>query len=419
MRLRGGGRSWIRKTVKAASKKERQRKKRNIDNTNLRASVKLDPASVPPALLLQTELEHQAEQWLLGGCRPEALPTVEPLKAIEAAKLRLQAMPDKPPRAPRTIKDRQAEEDDAMRVDADDRGDGDDVGSKGSRSIRPGRGLNSAASSRKAAHIKQGPRSNGKRGGMRLRGGAPGDSEDESSSVVSDDSSSVVSSSSSSAFALPVATNLPAKRSTAAEDARTRASEPPPRSPAPPASASTGKQASGIGDLSEELSHLGLGKRTPRAEPAASVNQARADTTTAPKAGRGASAAPTRRSDAIAANEPGEDDSGGFEMASATSSQVSGPSDEDQTGASSSGEEGLSDGSSSERESSADEELSSSTDDDMPDSSLNAYGSEESAGIGGQQPSSKVMCVRRDVCWCACVSVCVFVERESHGIGVQ
>ena len=149
------------------------------------------------------------------------------------------------------------------------------------------------------------------------------------------------------------------------------------------------------------------------------MNQARADTTTAPKAGRGASAAPTRRSDAIAANEPGEDDSGGFEMASATSSQVSGPSDEDQTGASSSGEEGLSDGSSSERESSADEELSSSTDDDMPDSSLNAYGSEESAGIGGQQPSSKVMCVRRDVCWCACVSVCVFVERESHGIGVQ
>ena len=231
MRLRGGGRSWIRKTVKAASKKERQRKKRNIDNTNLRASVKLDPASVPPALLLQTELEHQAEQWLLGGCRPEALPTVEPLKAIEAAKLRLQAMPDKPPRAPRTIKDRQAEEDDAMRVDADDRGDGDDVGSKGSRSIRPGRGLNSAASSRKAAHIKQGPRSNGKRGGMRLRGGAPGDSEDESSSVVSDDSSSVVSSSSSSAFALPVATNLPAKRSTAAEDARTRASEPPPPLP--------------------------------------------------------------------------------------------------------------------------------------------------------------------------------------------
>jgi len=35
MRLRGGGRAWIRKTIKGVRKKEKQRKKRNLDTTNL------------------------------------------------------------------------------------------------------------------------------------------------------------------------------------------------------------------------------------------------------------------------------------------------------------------------------------------------------------------------------------------------
>jgi hypothetical protein len=35
LHLRGGGRSWIKKTIKGVRKKERQRKKRNIENTNL------------------------------------------------------------------------------------------------------------------------------------------------------------------------------------------------------------------------------------------------------------------------------------------------------------------------------------------------------------------------------------------------
>ncbi len=39
LRLRGGGRAWIKKTIKKATKKERQRKKRNIENTNLVSSV--------------------------------------------------------------------------------------------------------------------------------------------------------------------------------------------------------------------------------------------------------------------------------------------------------------------------------------------------------------------------------------------
>ncbi len=40
-RLRGGGRAWIRKTITKERKKETQRKKRNIGNTNLVASVSL------------------------------------------------------------------------------------------------------------------------------------------------------------------------------------------------------------------------------------------------------------------------------------------------------------------------------------------------------------------------------------------
>ena len=41
-RLRGGGRAWIRKTITKERKKETQRKKRNIGNTNLVASVSVD-----------------------------------------------------------------------------------------------------------------------------------------------------------------------------------------------------------------------------------------------------------------------------------------------------------------------------------------------------------------------------------------
>lgn len=53
MRLRGGGRAWIKKAIKQARKKEKQRKKRNIDSTNLRASVHphhLFPPPPPPSL---------------------------------------------------------------------------------------------------------------------------------------------------------------------------------------------------------------------------------------------------------------------------------------------------------------------------------------------------------------------------------
>ena len=158
----------------------------------------------------------------------EALPTVEPLKAIDEAKLRLMSLPDKPARLPRTIKSRQEEEDTKMRdgkggADEKQHQD-DDVGSKGSRAVpRKQRGMVSAVvhkgSSKKSRKLKQGPRSSSSKngGGMRLRGGAPDAAEGEISSVVSEDSSSVVSSSSSSAFALPVSTKPPAaKQSTAA-----------------------------------------------------------------------------------------------------------------------------------------------------------------------------------------------------------
>jgi hypothetical protein len=47
LRLRGAGRAWIKKTIKQARKKERQRKKRNIENTNLRASVRQRRLLIP------------------------------------------------------------------------------------------------------------------------------------------------------------------------------------------------------------------------------------------------------------------------------------------------------------------------------------------------------------------------------------
>ena len=224
LRLRGGGRAWLRKTVKAASKKERQRKKRNIDSTNLRASVKLDPGAVPPGLLLQNELEHKAIEWVLGGCRPEALPTVEPLKAIEEARQRLQAEPGKPLRVlPRAIQGHQ--EQDAKMQDGDGGGGGDeqsqnDVGSRGSRAVPKGKSshvklpsLRQKGAGKRRDDTK---RSSGKRSGLRLRGGAPSAPSDDSSSVVSDDTSSVLSSSSSSSFALAKAAPPAAPATTAA-----------------------------------------------------------------------------------------------------------------------------------------------------------------------------------------------------------
>ena len=259
LRLRGGGRAWIRKTIKAASKKERQRKKRNIDGTNLRASVKLDPSAVPPGLLLKNELDNQALMWLTNGCHLDALPTVVPLQAIEEAMLRLQALPDKAQRIPRTIKSRQQEED--AKVQDGKHGAAmkdvyDDVGSQGSRAVKSSksaRGLVSAAlhksSIKKSAHIKQGARSSNKGGGMRLRGGGPDMSDEESSSVVSDATSSVVSSASSSAFALPGESPAPAKTSTRGQAAAGAKSQ------------TTTKVAAH--DLSAQLSNLAVGKSEP------------------------------------------------------------------------------------------------------------------------------------------------------------
>ena len=206
LRLRGGGRAWVRKTVKAASKKERQRKKRNIDSTNLRASVKLDPGAVPPGLLLQNELEHKALEWVLGGCRPEALPTVEPMQAIDEARQRLQATPDKPKRVlPRALKSHQ---EDVRMQDGDDEGEEqskDEVGSRGSRAVPKGKSSRGMASpvrhKSSGKHSEDAKRPSRKRSGLRLRGGAPDTRCEDSSSVVSDDSSSVVSETSSS-FAL-------------------------------------------------------------------------------------------------------------------------------------------------------------------------------------------------------------------------
>lgn len=48
LRLRGAGRAWIKKTIKQVRKKEKQRKKRNIDNTNLRSTVWF--IATPPSL---------------------------------------------------------------------------------------------------------------------------------------------------------------------------------------------------------------------------------------------------------------------------------------------------------------------------------------------------------------------------------
>ena len=77
LRLRGGGRAWIKKTIKQARKKERQRKKRNVDGTNLRASVRLDPTEVSPYLLRSMDLHHHAMEWVMGDRDLDKLPVVK------------------------------------------------------------------------------------------------------------------------------------------------------------------------------------------------------------------------------------------------------------------------------------------------------------------------------------------------------
>eukprot|EP00960_Hanusia_phi_P037181 752779-Hanusia_phi.AAC.7 len=83
LRLSGAGRAWIRKKVKSAVKKERQRKKRNIENTNLRASVKLDPKRINKHVLLQMHLEERALEWIRAGCNHSDMPVVDPVKFFE------------------------------------------------------------------------------------------------------------------------------------------------------------------------------------------------------------------------------------------------------------------------------------------------------------------------------------------------
>jgi len=423
LRLRGGGRAWIRKTIKAASKKERQRKKRNIDGTNLRASVKLDPSAVPPGLLLKNELENQALLWLMSGCNLDALPTVEPLLAIEEAKLRLQAMPDKTQRVPRTIKSRQQEEDAKMHDGKDGvKGEYEDVGSKGSRSVRPGkgaRGLVSAAlhksSIKKSSHIKQGARSSNKGGGMRLRGGGPDMSDVESSSVVSDSTSSVVSSSSSSAFALPVATNEPPAKTSTSARAPANVESRPAQQAAPVAKSSHTDKNAAVHDLSSQLNGLAIGKSGQSAKTSKSAaahldrsssldsSHSSADvaspsgktatsdkspkTSTAPKvrgAVSGASKSGIKSASKPAAPAPAdksEKDEGEFEMGAASSSEFSG-SDDDSTQSS---DDNAQPGSGSDDSTDDTDMESSSTEDEDEDDSSMEWDEGAQGEVGGEE----------------------------------
>ncbi|KAJ1484152.1 hypothetical protein T484DRAFT_1798027, partial [Baffinella frigidus] len=77
MRLRGGGRAWIRKTIKGVRKKEKQRKKRNLDTTNL-GQVKLEPGALPVGLRKVLEMSRRANEWLAGGADPEKMPVIMP-----------------------------------------------------------------------------------------------------------------------------------------------------------------------------------------------------------------------------------------------------------------------------------------------------------------------------------------------------
>ncbi|EKX55404.1 hypothetical protein GUITHDRAFT_131609 [Guillardia theta CCMP2712] len=87
LRLAGAGRAWIRKKVKAAVKKERQRKKRNIENTNLRASVRPDPKAINKHALLQIHMEEKALEWIRGGRNHSDMPVVDPVKFFESLEL--------------------------------------------------------------------------------------------------------------------------------------------------------------------------------------------------------------------------------------------------------------------------------------------------------------------------------------------
>ena len=361
--LRGGGRSWIKRSIKAASKKERQRKKRNIDSTNLRASVKLDPKAVPPGLLLQNELETQALAWIMSGCRPEALPTVNPLDAIEEAKLRLQSMPDVPPRVPRTLKSRQDDEDAEMNDGGEDGGEqqSEDVGSKGSRAIRPARserGKVAAALQKKASRQGAGGKQGSLRAsrkGMRLRGGAQSMSDDDTSSAVSDDTSSVVSSSSSSSFVLG-GHQAPRPSAEAAEERQRPGQQQPaplapPAPPAPPARSA----ALAMDDVSRQIHRLDLDQPSQAGQ--------RPSSTSSSKRGIEQTKPAARASATVGAGEGLEEkqDDDGVIWQGGESSEVTG-TDEDTSGGSGSGSSGTSSEDTSNDEGSEMETMSSSAD---------------------------------------------------------
>jgi hypothetical protein len=309
-RLRGGGRSWIKRTIKAASKKERQRKKRNINSTNLRASVKLDPNAVPPGLLLKNELDNQAEAWLLGGCQPAALPTVEPLRAIEEAKKRLQALPDKKPPAPLALKSRREEDSKMIKGDEDEQ-EFQDVGSKGSRAVRPAKGShrNASADPKKRSIKTENSRREKPRKGasMRLRGGAGEASNDDESSFVSDATSSVVSSSSSS--------------ESARQDAH--ASAPSARAaPEPPVLPKQEVKNKQVNELSEKMRKLDIGRGKEQRSREASQAAAATPRQNKESARTQSEAAPSREMDEVVEEE------GDFEMGPGlSSSEMSGSDD--------------------------------------------------------------------------------------------
>lgn len=214
---------------------------------------------------------------------------------------------------------------------------------------------------------------------MRLRGGGPDMSDEESSSVVSDATSSVVSSASSSAFALPGESPAPAKTSTrgqAAAEAKLQ---------------TTTKVAAH--DLSAQLSNLAVGKSEPSPKISKSSG-ARVDSssvdTSLDSSHSSADVAPQSRIKKIETSDKsptsvvgkdsgsikkdaktpqpspsdrGEEDDGEFEMGAASSS-VSGSDDP------SSDDDGAEHSADSDESSSDTDMESSSTEDEDDDSSM-------------------------------------------------
>jgi len=214
---------------------------------------------------------------------------------------------------------------------------------------------------------------------MRLRGGGPDMSDEESSSVVSDATSSVVSSASSSAFALPGESPAPAKTSTRGQAAAEAKSQ------------TTTKVAAH--DLSAQLSNLAVGKSEPSPKISKSSG-ARVDSssvdTSLDSSHSSADVAPPSRKKIIATSDKsptsvvgkdsgsikkdaktpqpspsdrGEEDDGEFEMGAASSS-VSGSDDP------SSDDDGAEHSADSDESSSDTDMESSSTEDEDDDSSM-------------------------------------------------